>query len=63
MKKIALLVVVAIAILALLPAFTMWLWNWLMPAIFGLTTINYWQALGLMALASLLFWRGNGSSN
>ena len=31
------------------------LWNWLMPAIFGLGTITYWQALGLMALSWILF--------
>jgi hypothetical protein len=24
----------------------MLLWNWLMPAIFGLHTISFWQALG-----------------
>ena len=31
------------------------LWNGLMPAIFGLPTITYWQALGLMALSWILF--------
>lgn len=31
------------------------LWNWLMPSIFGLRTISYWQALGLMALSWILF--------
>ncbi|HEY3204516.1 MAG TPA: hypothetical protein VGL03_12760 [Thermoanaerobaculia bacterium] len=31
------------------------LWNWLMPTIFGLHTITYWQALGLMALSWILF--------
>lgn len=31
------------------------LWNELMPAIFGLRTITYWQALGLMALSWILF--------
>jgi hypothetical protein len=40
------------------------LWNWLMPAIFGLGTITYWQALGLMALSWILFrgFRGPGAS-
>ena len=33
----------------------MWLWNWLMPSIFGLTEITFWQALGLNALATILF--------
>lgn len=31
------------------------LWNGLMPDIFGLTTITYWQAVGLMLIAKLLF--------
>lgn len=33
----------------------MYLWNWLMPAIFGLTTITFWQAIGLGLLSKLLF--------
>jgi hypothetical protein len=33
----------------------MFLWNWLMPAIFGLGEISYWQAFGLVILAKLLF--------
>ncbi|MCU0610613.1 MAG: hypothetical protein MUE60_02350 [Candidatus Eisenbacteria bacterium] len=31
------------------------LWNWLMPPIFGLTAIGYWQAVGLFVLGHLLF--------
>ena len=31
------------------------LWNWLMPAIFGLHMITYWQSLGLLGLSWLLF--------
>ncbi len=31
------------------------LWNWLMPPIFGLTTITYFQALGLLVLSKILF--------
>ena|SRR6266851_1079983 len=30
------------------------LWNWLMPAIFGFRAINFWQALGLLALSRIL---------
>ena len=33
----------------------MYLWNWLMPEIFGLTVITFWQAIGLGLLAKLLF--------
>ena len=31
------------------------LWNWLMPGIFGLPAITFWQAVGLLALSWLLF--------
>lgn len=31
------------------------LWNALMPAVFGLGAITYWQAVGLFVLAKLLF--------
>jgi hypothetical protein len=31
------------------------LWNWLMPSIFGLRQITFWQALGLLALCRILF--------
>src|ERR1035438_6740135 len=31
------------------------LWNWLMPAMFGLKTINFLQALGLLVLFKILF--------
>jgi hypothetical protein len=33
----------------------MWLWNWLMPVVFGLHAISFWQALGLLVLSKILF--------
>lgn len=36
---------------------TAWLWNALMPAIFGLPAISFWQALGLLVLSRLLLAR------
>lgn len=46
---------VFIAVFALLVWATMLLWNALLPAIFGIVTITYWQALGLVILGRLLF--------
>jgi predicted cobalt transporter CbtA len=48
--------------LVLLGFITMWLWNWLMPEIFGLTTIDYWQTWGLLLLSFIFFknWGGDG---
>ncbi len=37
----------------------MLLWNWLMPLIFGLTVITFWQALGLLVLSKILFGKGH----
>jgi hypothetical protein len=34
------------------------LWNWLMPTIFGLQRISFWQAVGLLGLCWILFGRG-----
>jgi Ca2+/H+ antiporter, TMEM165/GDT1 family len=31
------------------------LWNWLMPNIFGLNRISFWQAVGLLGLSWILF--------
>ena len=33
----------------------MLLWNWLMPAIFCLPAISFWQAAGIMLLVNILF--------
>jgi len=45
--------IVWVSFLLALP--TMLLWNWLMPGIFGLVEIGYWQAMGLNLLSSILF--------
>ena len=33
----------------------MLLWNALLPALFGLKTITFWQALGILVLSKILF--------
>ena len=43
------------------------LWNWLMPSVFGLHVITYWQAVGLLCLGWILFggprgWMGHRMS-
>ena len=42
-------------LLALCGWVVMLLWNWLMPEIFGLKALSYWQAWGLLILSSILF--------
>jgi len=56
MKSIHLkMFLLGIIVLSALSAGVMLLWNLLMPVIFGLVTINFWQALGLLILTRLLF--------
>lgn len=33
----------------------MWIWNWIMPELFGLATVTWTQAWGLNLLCGLLF--------
>ena len=50
--KIGLIAVVAATVFGFL---VMSLWNWLAPAVFGLHTITFWQALGILILSKILF--------
>jgi hypothetical protein len=49
------------AYLALIGWIVMLLWNALLPAIFGITTISIWQAIGLMFLSGFLFKSSGGA--
>lgn len=65
-QKIGLGILFALGGIALLFLFgwiVMLLWNWLMPEIFGLKTVSYWQAWGLLVLSCILFGRLGGSSS
>lgn len=55
----SILLMFAIAMLVSLPV--MWLWDWLMPELFGLKEITWLQALGITLLSGLLF-RSSSSS-
>ncbi len=46
------LVLIAIAVFGFI---TMWLWNALLPVIFHLPEITFWQSLGLLVLSRLIF--------
>jgi hypothetical protein len=57
------LIIIAAAGFAILFGFLiMWLWNWLMPDLFGLAPITYWQGVGIFILAKFLFGFGGGGS-
>lgn len=50
--KVIVLVLIAAAVFSFA---VMRLWNWLMPGLFGLHIITYWQALGVLVLSKILF--------
>jgi hypothetical protein len=52
----ALKIVLMVALAATVFSFVvMGLWNRLMPPIFGLHVVSFWQALGLLVLSKILF--------
>ena len=44
--------------LFLVPAILTWLWNMTIPDIFGIKTIEYWQAFRLIIIAGILMGGG-----
>jgi hypothetical protein len=65
-EKVALVilfVLLGIGALFLFGFIVMHLWNWLMPDIFGLPEVTYWQAWGLLLLSCILFKDFGSGSN
>lgn len=53
--KGVLVVIVTIVAIAVFGLVVKSLWNWLMPALFALPVITFWQAVGLLVLSKILF--------
>ena len=47
--------IIMLVMIAVFSAVVMLLWNLLLPHLFGLPLLNYWQALGVLLLARILF--------
>ena len=59
LSSISALFLIAVGV-ALLIGGPLWLlWNWLMPTIFGLPYITFWQAVGLNILSAILLGKIN----
>ncbi len=52
--KVLKVLVMVVAAATVMSFVVMHLWNWLMPSIFGLRTITFLQALGLLLLSKIL---------
>lgn len=53
--KVFFMIIAAIVFLLLFGYGFMLLWNWLMPNIFGLPLLDYWQGVGILVMAKILF--------
>ncbi|UCF99721.1 MAG: hypothetical protein JSV89_09315 [Spirochaetaceae bacterium] len=51
-------IVLAAALALLFGLVVMLLWNWIMPEVFGLNPLTYWQSWGIVLLAHILFKAG-----
>ena len=63
---IVLMVLGGIGLAILFGFIIMWLWNWIMPELFGLPMVTYWQGIGLFILSKILLGGcnfGNGNSS
>ena len=61
---IAIIMIAVLAFVALIGAVpTYFLWNWLMPDLFELPRLTFWQAWGIFWLASILFKASSSSSS
>jgi hypothetical protein len=48
-------IVLCAIIMVIAGGIVMWLWNWLLPPLFAIRPITFWQALGIMVLSRMLF--------
>jgi len=54
LRVLMILLMVTLAV-TLFSFVAMWLWNRLMPTLFGLHVLTFWQAVGLLILSKILF--------
>lgn len=46
---------IAVVLLVVFTLVFRWIWNRVVPDVFGLKEISFWQAVGILILASILF--------
>jgi succinate dehydrogenase hydrophobic anchor subunit len=46
---------VALAVFVVFTLIFRWIWNRTMPHVFGVKEVSFWQAIGILILASILF--------
>ena len=53
--------IIILVMIAVFSAIVMLLWNVLMPNLFNFPLLNYWQAVGILLLAKILFGGAGGA--
>ena len=46
---------IGLVLIAIFAVIFQWLWNTTMPDVFGVKTLNFWQAIKILILAGILF--------
>ena len=59
-KRVFLFILIAPLAIAVIGFVVTHLWNWLAAAVFGWHLITFWQAVGILILARILFGRMRG---
>lgn len=49
------IILLVVLLMSLLVWPIMWLWNWIMPIVFGLPILTYWQTFALWMLSGVFF--------
>lgn len=50
---VSIVIACVVALISAIPVY--FLWNWLMPDLFGLSAITFWQSAGISLLCECLF--------
>ncbi len=58
--RIIMMLPFAVAAAVVFGFLVMALWNWLLPPLFGVRPVGFWQALGILVLSRILFGRFGG---
>jgi Ca2+/H+ antiporter, TMEM165/GDT1 family len=54
-RKVVMIILFAAVALTAFGGIVMWLWNAILPSVLGVSTITFWQALGILLLSKILF--------
>ncbi len=54
-RRLFFIPLIIVAVVSLISLVVMLLWNGILPVVFGIKAITYWQAMGILVLCKILF--------